>query len=176
MNNAWENAALIVIDVQIGLFQRKTPIYKDQELLENINRLENYAHSTNVPIIYIQHVNTSTLKENSAEWQLHPQLGKLDEDLLIHKRHPDAFKETTLEKELVTMNVRKLVVVGTLTDNCVKSTCIGAKKLGYEVVLVKDGHSTFGEKPANTINKWNIRLAEFEVTLKPTSELLTGER
>ncbi|MFW9995155.1 MAG: cysteine hydrolase family protein [Candidatus Odinarchaeota archaeon] len=173
-NEDWKNAALLVIDVQTGLFQRKTPVYREQELLENINRLENHARSMNVPVIYIQHANTSTLVEGSAEWQLHSQLGKLDEDLLIHKRYPDAFKGTALGKELATRNVRKLVVTGTLTDNCVKSTCIGAKKRGYEVILTKDGHSTFGEEPANTVNRWNTKLAEQGIVVKSTSELLEG--
>jgi nicotinamidase-related amidase len=64
----WNNSALIVIDVQTGLFHRKTPIFKEQELLDNINSLENYARSINIPIIYIQHSNESTLVKGSDEW------------------------------------------------------------------------------------------------------------
>jgi nicotinamidase-related amidase len=38
------NMALLVIDVQQGLFKKKTPIYKADELLQNIISLVDRAH------------------------------------------------------------------------------------------------------------------------------------
>ncbi|MFX0121334.1 MAG: cysteine hydrolase family protein [Candidatus Hodarchaeota archaeon] len=168
----WENTALIVVDVQIGLFQRQTPIYREKKLLENINKLEKYARSVNIPIIYIQHANNTTLIEGSDKWQLHPQLTKHENDLLVHKRYPNTFKKTNFQKELETRNITQLIITGTLTDNCVGATCIGAKEVGYEVILVTDAHSTFTEPAHEIIEGWHNKLEKLEVILKSTEELL----
>ncbi|MFX0174082.1 MAG: isochorismatase family cysteine hydrolase [Candidatus Hodarchaeota archaeon] len=171
-NMKWENTALIVVDVQIGLFQRDTPIFKEQTILENINRLEDYAHSINIPVIYIQHANESTLVERSDEWQLHPRLKKEYKDLLIHKRHPNTFKETNFKQELEVRNIKQLVIVGALTDNCVSATCIGGKKLGYMVILVSDAHSTYSKPAPEIIEKKHNKLKNLGIYLKSTDEII----
>ncbi|MFX1505610.1 MAG: cysteine hydrolase family protein [Promethearchaeota archaeon] len=168
----WNNSALIVIDVQTGLFQRKTPIFKEQDLLNNINSLENYARSINIPVIYIQHSNESTLVKGSNEWQLHHRLQKEKNDLLIHKRHPNTFEQTNFKKELETRGLEQLIIVGTLTDNCVSATCIGARELDFKVILATDAHSTFSEPAPEIIKKWHMRLKEQGVLLKTTKELI----
>jgi len=168
----WKNSALIVIDVQTGLFQRKTPIFKERELLKNINSLENYARSINIPVIYIQHRNESTLVEGSNEWQLHHRLQKEENDLIIHKRHPNTFKDTNFKKELEARRIEQLVIVGTLTDNCVSATCLSGKKLGYEVILVTDAHSTFSDPAPEIIEGWHRKLKEQGILLKTATELI----
>ncbi|WP_455140652.1 cysteine hydrolase family protein [Candidatus Hodarchaeum mangrovi] len=168
----WENTALIVVDVQIGLFQRETPIFKEHQILENINRLENYAHSNNMPVIYIQHSNNSTLIEDSDEWQLHPQLQKENNDLLIHKRYPNTFKQTNFNQELKTRKIKQLIIVGTLTDNCVSATCVGGKELGYGVILVTDAHSTFSKHTLEIIEKIHVKLKNLGIILKSTEEII----
>jgi nicotinamidase-related amidase len=69
-----QNIALLVIDVQQGLFEKSTPIYKADELLENITTLVDRAHLGGAPVIYVQHSAAKHLVKGSAEWQLHPQL------------------------------------------------------------------------------------------------------
>ncbi|MFX0123514.1 MAG: isochorismatase family protein [Candidatus Hodarchaeota archaeon] len=169
----WENTALIVIDVQVGLFHRETPIFEEHQLLENINSLENFARTINIPLIYIQHANESTLVEGSDEWQLHPRLQKEQNDLLIHKRYPNTFKKTNFKEELEARNITQLVIVGTLTDNCVSATCIGGKKLGFEIILVTDAHSTFTVPAPKIIESWHKKLNNLGVVLKSTTELIT---
>ncbi|MFX0069410.1 MAG: isochorismatase family protein [Candidatus Hodarchaeota archaeon] len=168
----WENTALIVVDVQYGLFIRPTPIYKENELLRNINYLVENAHSAHIPVFFIQHC-SPRLVEDSVEWQLHPRLKVDDNDTFIVKKEPNAFKNTNLKKELDTRKIDHLVIVGIWTHNCVQATCRGAKKLGYEVILVRDGHSRDGpEKLAKkSIESWNRRLNEAGVTLKLTDEI-----
>ncbi len=67
------NAALLVIDVQKGLFERSTPIFNGEQVLENINALIVRARQAGVPVIFIQHANESTLVKESDAWQLHPK-------------------------------------------------------------------------------------------------------
>ncbi|MFX0152208.1 MAG: cysteine hydrolase family protein, partial [Candidatus Hodarchaeota archaeon] len=130
------------------------------------------AHSINIPVIYIQHANKSTLVEGSDEWQLHPRLQKEYNDLLIHKRHPNTFKETNFKQELEARNVKQLVIVGTLTDNCVSATCIGGKELGYIVILVSDAHSTYTKPTPEIIEKKHNKLKNLDIILKSTNEII----
>jgi nicotinamidase-related amidase len=78
----WEKTALVVVDVQYGLFIRETPIYKEHELLGNINDLIDTAQSANIPVFFIQHCSTRLI-EDSAEWRLHPRLKADDNDTFI---------------------------------------------------------------------------------------------
>ncbi len=151
-------AALLVIDVQMGLFERATPIYHPEEVLANINILVDRAHRACVPVIYVQHANENTLVRDSDRWQLHPAIRPLEEERILHKRHPNAFEETSLDQELRERNVRQLVITGMLTHGCVRATCIGAHQLGYEVVLVEDGHSNFSRRALWLIRYWNRAL------------------
>ena len=167
-----KNPALIVIDVQHGLFTRKTPIYKEDNLLGNINVLIDKAHSANKPVYYIQHC-SERLVENSEEWKLHPILRIEDNDTGIIKRYPNAFQQTGLKSELEKQKIKELIITGVWTHNCVQGTCKGALELGYEVILVQDGHSSDGsEKIAKkSIDSWNEKLEKVGVTLKETYQI-----
>jgi nicotinamidase-related amidase len=170
----WGNdVALLVIDVQKGLFDKSTPIYDAARLLENINALADCAHRAGVPVFYVQHANESWLAPGSEGWQLHAGLRPLDIDGAIQKRHGSAFQGTGLGKALEARAISRLIVTGLVTHGCVKATCLDAVKLGYGVILVKDGHSNFHKKAADVIAEWNQKLSEGGVELKSTQELIS---
>ena len=152
--------ALLVIDVQKGLFEKSTPIYKAKQVLENINALINKARQESIPVIFIQHSNHKTLEEGSDAWQLHPEIQPLAEDVVIHKLHGNAFEGTNLRAELEKRNVSVLVTTGLVTHGCVKATCLGAMGEGYQVVLVSDGHSNYSQDAVQLIEKWNRVISE----------------
>ena len=104
---------------------------------------------------------------------LHPKLNVDDNDLYIGKREPNAFIGTNLKKELDSRKLKKLVIVGIWTHNCVQATCKGAKKLDYDVILVRDGHSQGGsEKEAKkSIESWNSQLSKEGIKLIYTNEI-----
>ncbi len=173
-NKLWGNdVALLVIDVQQGLFDKSTPIYNAGKLLENINALEDCAHRAGAPVFYVQHANESWLAPGSDGWQLHAGLQPLDTDCAVYKRHSSAFQGTGLGKELEARAIRRLVVTGLVTHGCVKAACLDAVKLGYGVILVKDGHSNFHKKAADAIAEWNQKLSEGGIELKSTQELVS---
>ena len=165
------NIALLVIDVQQGLFTKSTPIYKAEELLENINLLVDCAHRDGVPVFYIQHSDGRSLVKGSSDWQLHTQLLPLNIDNIVHKQIDNAFEETSLDKMLKAENISRLVITGLVTHGCIKATCLGARKVGYGVTLVKDGHSSYSKQAAQIIEKWNQKLSEQQVELKSASEI-----
>jgi nicotinamidase-related amidase len=166
--------ALIVIDVQQGLFERATKIHRAGQMLENINCLVEAARAAGAPVIYIQHDNEKGLVKGSYEWQLHPAIQPLEREAVIQKRHGNAFEETPLHEMLQTLGVREVVLTGLVTNGCVKSTAQGALALGYSVTLVTDGHSNFSTDAANLIDKWNHSLGEQGARLEKTMEVQFG--
>lgn len=152
--------ALLVIDVQKGLFEKSTPIYRAKQVLENINFLIDKARHEGVPVIFVQHSNHKTLEKGSEAWQMHPEIQPLAEEIVIHKLHGNAFEGTNLREELEKRNVSVLVAMGLVTHGCVKATCLGALGEGYKVVLVSDGHSSYSKDAALLIEKWNSVISE----------------
>ena len=164
-------SALLVIDVQQGLFTKSTPIYNAGQLLGNINLLVERAHRAGVPVYYIQHSDERNLVKNSQDWQLHSQIHPQQIDYIVHKCHGNAFEDTNLGELLRSLNITSLVITGLVTHGCVKATVIGARQLGYQVTLAADGHSSYSKDAAQLIDKWNLKLSELEVELIPTSEI-----
>jgi nicotinamidase-related amidase len=167
----YENAALLVIDVQAGLFRKTIPIYHAEKLLENITLLIGSAHRAGSPVFFIQHSSDTVLPEGTEDWCLHPQLQPTKVDYMIRKRRPNAFEGTELKKELDSRHVQCVVVTGLVTHGCVRATCIGAHELGYRVILVEDGHSNYHRKAQDVIEEWNGKLSQETVELISTHEI-----
>ncbi len=163
--------ALLVIDVQSGLFQKAHPVFHAEEFLHNILALVEKAHHSSVPVIYIQHSSPSALVMGSPEWQLHPRLHPLHDEKIIQKQHPNAFEDTKLGETLQAMDIGSLVICGMVTHGCVKATCIGALELGYHVVVAKDAHSNFNEQAPVLIDKWNQEFEVLKADVKPTTSI-----
>jgi nicotinamidase-related amidase len=163
--------ALLVIDVQNGLFNKSTSIYKADELMMNINELVDKAHLKDIPVVYIQHSNPTTLVYGSNDWRLHAGLEPEKRDYRIHKQHGNSFEETSLGQLLDSKSVNSLVVTGLVTHGCVKATCLGALELGYDVVLVKDAHSNYSNEAVELIEKWNNKLSGLGAQLIATNEI-----
>lgn len=164
--------ALLVIDVQQGLFKKSTPIYKADELLENINTLVERAHESDAPVFYIQHADARTLVKGSLDWQIHAQLEPQHKDYIVHKQHGNAFEDTPLEEMLQSLHIDTVVVTGLVTHGCVKATCLGAQEVGFNVILVQDGHSSFSKDAADLIEKWHEKLRDQQVQVRPTAEIM----
>jgi nicotinamidase-related amidase len=169
--NSPTQTALLVIDVQRELFAKPNPVYRADELLANINLLADAAHRAGAPVIYIQHNSNAFLVKDTDDWQLHAALKPSQRDLFIYKQHPNSFEETTLKAGLDQRQVGRLVITGMVTHGCVKATTLGALKLGYQVTLVQDGHSSPNEKAAELIAEWNEKLAQEGAQLCPASEV-----
>ena len=164
-------SALLVIDVQKEQFEASSPVYHADDLLRNINFLTSKARQEGVLVVFIQHSADSYLKYGSEGWQLHPQIQPITEEPIIHKHHPNSFEDTNLQEELSKRNVSTVVVTGLVTHGCVKATCLGALKEGFEVVLVSDAHSNFSKDALGMIEKWNRELSSKGVILVETNSV-----
>jgi nicotinamidase-related amidase len=140
--------ALLIIDVQLGIFMRKhhdgMAVYREEALLSNIKTIIQRARSTNAPVIYVQHMYTDfpLMEKGQPMWDIHPDVKPGENDVVIEKYHADAFHESALDETLKQLGVTDLIITGLQTAYCVDTTCRRAHSLGYKNVLVSDGHST----------------------------------
>lgn len=165
------DTALLIIDVQRGLFSKPTPVYNAEILLGNINILKERFTQAGAAVFIIQHSNQKMLLEGSSNWQFHPELSISNRDIIIPKTHGNAFKDTSLKEELDSRGIRNIVITGLVTNGCVKATVIGGHELGYRVVLVADGHSSYIKGAEKLIRDWNRKLSKHYVDLYPSSEI-----
>lgn len=139
------NIALLVIDMQVCNFEGSTPVYGGSDLLGKISSLITRARAAGVPVVYVQHCGPDGAidQPDTPGWEIHPSVAPLKGDLVVEKRHPDAFQDTNLQRELESRGIQRLIITGIQTEYCIDTTCRRAYSLGYEVTLVKDAHSTW---------------------------------
>jgi len=170
------DTALLVIDVQNGMFAEDHPVYQGAGLLDTIGDLLTKARAAQVPVIYIQHNGGPghPLEPGSVGWPIHPAIAPAEGEPVIGKTTPDSFHETMLQQELEARGVVKLVVAGIQTECCVDTTCRRAASLGYQTTLVRDAHSTWDSRTlsaAQIIAHHNDALDGWFVTPKLASEI-----
>lgn len=174
------DTAVLVVDVQNGMFNESDPVYNGEALLERINFVLDAARRTGVPIIYIQHQSDHDghpLKYGTDGWRIHPAIAPHDGEPIIAKTTPDSFYKTRLRDELESRGIKRLIILGIQTDQCVDTTTRRAASEDYEVTLVSDAHTTWnsGElTAAQIIAHHNNTLGDWFATVKPASEIVSG--
>jgi nicotinamidase-related amidase len=141
--------ALLVIDMQVGLFRGPEVPYEGDAVLARIVALIERASTAGAPIFAARHTGPagSPIEAGSARWQLLPELG-LDGERDPHvarvfdKTRPSCFYRTPLGAWLHEAAIGEIVVVGMKTQYCVDTTCRAAADLGVRAVLVADAHTT----------------------------------
>jgi nicotinamidase-related amidase len=150
MVTAPNHTALIVIDVQRGILedpqlQRKQETRKAlDETVARIAGLIAQARAASVPVLYVQHDGGKghRLEPNTEGWPLRPEISPRTGEAVIRKRASDSFFQTSLEAQLLARGIRRLIISGCMTQYCIDTTVRRAVSLGYDVVLVADGHMT----------------------------------
>ena len=140
--------ALLVIDVQNGMFQEGEAVYRGDELLARLKEIINQARVNQMPVLYIQHNEPDgrPLATGTKEWEIHPAITPERGDPVIQKATPDSFYNTKLEAELKKKGIGHVIITGIQTDVCVDTTCRRAYSMGYKVTLLSDAHSTWASE------------------------------
>lgn len=176
--NEMNNTALVIIDVQVAMFSvPDLPLYNGDKLIENISYLLDRARSTKTPVFFVQHIGSDEglFGKGKHTWEIDPRIKPLENEVVIFKRTPDSFYQTSFHEELQKHSIRKLVFVGCQTEFCVDTTCRRAFSMGYDSILVKDAHSTFDSKiltATQIIEHHNGILGGSFVQLKWTKEIV----
>jgi nicotinamidase-related amidase len=142
-----ERSALLVIDVQTGLFSIPDfDLHEPDALLARISDLLAEARHRRIPVVYVQHLGEpgSAIEAGTEGCEIHSAIAPQAGELVVNKSECDSFLRTTLQAELEALGVKTLIVCGLQSEYCVDTACRRAHGLGYEVLLVRDGHSTGG--------------------------------
>jgi len=136
-------AALLIVDVQVGLVQLMPPQLQAR-VLSNIMVLLSQARSSGISVLFVQHDGPKghPLEAETPAWAIHPSISPLPGEPVIRKKASDSFFETRLAELTEAAEINHLIIVGGMTEYCVDTTCRRAVTLGYDVTLVADAHLT----------------------------------
>lgn len=139
--------ALLVVDIQHGLFVDAPRPCQIDSVIQNINGLAQRARAAGHPVFFVQHEAAGTeLAHGSAAWQLDARLHAEPEDIAIRKTTSAPYASSDLHQLLQAQDVKGVVVAGYATEFCIDSTVRWSASLGYAVTLASDAHTTH-DKP-----------------------------
>ena len=139
------STALVVIDVQRGMFQEPLRPYRPDELLARLRALQDHARAAGIPVFHVQHAGGEgeALARGTIGFAIHPDVAPKPGEEVVVKDRCDAFLGTGLDARLRASGIERLVIAGMQTEFCVDTTTRAAFAHGYKVVLAADAHSTF---------------------------------
>jgi nicotinamidase-related amidase len=136
--------ALLIIDMQNTSFTPKTPRFDSDGVVQRINKLSHKFRLTGDKVIFIQHDGTEEgfCIPNTIEWEILSSLDIISSDLIISKTANDSFYRTTLKEKLFEFGINELIITGCATDFCVDSTIKSALVNDFNIIVIKDCHTT----------------------------------
>jgi len=139
-------SALMIVDVQQGMFDPDNAVHRGEDVVARLGALLRRARVAGTPVFHIQHDGGpgDTFARGAPGWAHHPLVAPIAGETVVEKRASSAFTGTDLHRRLQAAGIDRLVLCGMQTDLCVESTLRGAVSLGYRIVLVSDGHTTYG--------------------------------
>lgn len=142
------NAALLLIDLQIGIHHPRLGRRNNPEAELRIGDLLAAWRRSGRPVIHVRHLSRSV---DSVFWpgqsgcEFQPAFTPLASETVFDKHVPDAFANSGLERWLHARSINALVIAGVITNNSVESTARSAGNLGFDVVVVEDACFTFDQ-------------------------------
>ena len=156
--------ALLILDMQVGLFHGPEKPWAGEALLNTLNSLLSKARSAGAPVFLARHIGPpgSPIEPGSPLTQLVQELVLQGDEVIFEKSRPNAFATTDLADRLQACGSQGVVIAGMKTQYCVDSTCRAARDLGFDAVLIADGHTctdTPSLKAENIVAHHNATLA-----------------
>lgn len=143
------NAALIVIDVQVGFDDPYWGRRSNPDAEENIGRLIAAWTATDRPVVRVRHASLnpgSPLAPDAPGHAFKPVAAEVEPDLEIVKSVHSSFHGTPdLHAWLTGSGIRQIVICGIQTNRCCETTARLAGDLGYDMLYALDATYTFDE-------------------------------
>ncbi|MBO9550448.1 isochorismatase family cysteine hydrolase [Pseudomonas sp.] len=148
-----QDTAILVIDLQQ---EDSFPLPRLDTVIDNAAALIDGARSRNLPLFYTRHVNDAqgrdlalgepvdaqgrptTYRAGTPAIEIIDALAPQAGDVVIDKQRYSAFHGTRLAQTLKGRGIKRLVVIGVLTDVCVMSSLFDAYQHDFQLVLVAD--------------------------------------
>lgn len=169
-------SALLVIDVQRGIFDKPLRPHEADVVVDRINSLATRAREAGVPVVFVHHESRGgQIDYGSESWQLETRLRFEPGDVTLRKTTPDSFLRTDLSALLMQWETTQLIICGYASEFCIDTTVRRAAALGFAVVIVADAHTTHDKSHASAATitaHHNATLSEiesFEVSISAIS-------
>lgn len=156
--------ALILIDIQNGLTKKKI-LHNERVFLDSVNSAIKAYRDSDFKIIFVQH-NNNQLKNGSSDWEIDSRIDKQENDSVIQKKHGNAFQDTDLKATLAGFEINSITVGGLVSHGCVKATCLGGLSEGFEISLLKNGHTNWNKDAETKILETERELIKNGVIIK----------
>ncbi len=172
--------ALLVIDVQMALAdddasgaERSCP-----EAEQNITTLLETFRKRGDTIIHIHHHGLDAddpFNANASGSAVQPYAAPIDGEPVIIKHVSSGFINTSLESDLRTLGVERVILCGAVANYCVESTARMAGNLGFDAVYAADAVWAYSEtgpdgvhhsaEQLHSVSQCNLE-AEFAIVMK----------
>src|SRR5262245_8865763 len=105
--------ALLLIDIQQGMFGPHEVCHEPERLLANAAGLLARARAAGAPVFHVQHCEEGgPFAPNSAAWQIRPEVAPRDGEPVTEKWACSSFYKTGLDERLRAAGVDRLVIAG----------------------------------------------------------------
>jgi GrpB-like predicted nucleotidyltransferase (UPF0157 family)/nicotinamidase-related amidase len=149
--------ALVLIDIQNGL-TKKNCLFNEKLFFDTINSAIEAFRNSGWKILFIQH-NNKQLKSGSFDWEIDNRIDILENDIIIQKKYTNAFQKSQLKSILIDLKVQSITIGGLVSHGCLKATCLGGLTNGFDIAILKNGHTNW-HKDA----EWKISETEKELS------------
>jgi len=187
-----KNIALLVIDVQkvYSLNHSRLKVNHVESVVENINKIIRFFENKNLPIIYIRHLHNPDGSDAGRMYDFSGKTSKIGfkkgsleteymDDLIIIKgaqeiikNRYNSFFNTELANLLNTLKVKRVVIVGFMTNFCCESTARDAHDRDYYVDFIIDATGT---PNLGILNQEQIKLASAQTLSAGYANVLKTE-
>ncbi|MBS7527394.1 cysteine hydrolase [Fusibacter paucivorans] len=165
--------ALVVVDMQKGIFNKKhIRVYDDEVLISRINHMIDKCHLLGIPVIFLRYTGSYVLTPGTENWDIINELHFEENDVLIDKYCSDAFEAEAFVQALNELGIRHVYISGVFSHGCVQATVMGAVHKRYDVSLIEDAHSNLAPQANRIIDSVNSRMKKLGVSLLTTSDFI----
>lgn len=142
MNN---DTALLLIDIQASFkMNGRWARGGNPDFEANVTSLLGAWRGAGLPLFFILHTDSDPgFRPGDAEFQTMPFMGRREDEPVLVKNTRNSFTSTDLKQRLDALGIKRLVMTGIQTEQCVETTTRLAADLGYEVDFVTDATQTF---------------------------------
>lgn len=139
--------ALLIVDIQNDYFPGgKWPLVGQTEAAQVAARILAAFRSLGAPVIHIRHEilrsNAPFFIPGSTGAAIHPSVAPQGAEPVIVKHFANSFRDTGLQALLTERGITDLVILGSMTQNCIDSTARAAADLGFGIRIIHDACAT----------------------------------
>ena len=135
--------ALLLVDIQQDYFPNgRMEVVGAIEASQVAKRLLDHFRQRGLPVVHVQHIaarpGATFLLPNTEGISFHENVTPLPGEAVIKKHFPTSFRDTDLEKYLLSKGIKDLVICGMMSHMCIDTTVRAAFDKGYACMVAHD--------------------------------------